>query len=223
MRRPLRAALGVVLIALSVPAVLGPDRHVTVLAAVEVALALAYAVPRTSRSAGVGLLGVLAIAVAVHAARAELAGVPLAATVAILALWPEPPVQPRDPDDATALRTFLGRGGGDFSHLAHLRVARLYVQELALGDAIDRFAADLRRYTRRHGASSKYNTTITVAFLLLIRARLADGPPGESFAGFLVRNPDLRTVACLRAFYAEGTLASPTARRDFVFPDRVSA
>ena len=145
------------------------------------------------------------------------------AGIAILALWPRREVRAVDPEDARALRTFLLRGPGEFPHRSHLRVARLYLSQLPLGEAIERFGADLRRFAHAKGADTKYHQTITVAFLLLMRARLAGAPAGEGFDAFLARNPDLASSGCLKAFYSEAALASELARRDFLFPDRLAS
>lgn len=139
------------------------------------------------------------------------------------ALWPPKAVKAGGGEDAQALRVFQLRGPGEFPHRSHLRVARLYLVQLPLGEAIERFGADLRRFARAKGAATKYHHTITVAFLLLMRARLAGAPAGETFDGFLARNPDLASSGCLKAFYSEAALASELAKKDFLFPDRVAS
>jgi len=223
MRAALRAAVGMCLVAASARALPGPDPHAQVLAGAEVVFALLYAWPRAPRWADAGLLVVMAVALAAHAVRGELAYAPAAAAIAIGALWPPKAVRGGgDAEDARALRVFQLRGPGEFPHASHLRVARLYLVQLPLGDAIERFSADIRRFARAKGAAAKYHHTITVAFLLLMRARLAGAPAGETFDGFLARNPDLASAGCLKAFYSEAALASELARRDFLFPDRVA-
>ena len=128
-----------------------------------------------------------------------------------------------EPEDARALRVFQLREPGELPHRSHLRVARLYLSQLSLGEAIERFGADLRRFAHAKGADGKYHQTITVAFLLLMRARLAEAPAGEGFDAFLARNPDLASSGCLKAFYSEAALSSELARRDFLFPDRLAS
>jgi hypothetical protein len=225
MRAALRAAAGLCLVAASARALWGPDPHAQVLAGAEVAFAVLYAWPRAPRWTDAGLLAVMAVALAAHAVRGELAYVPAAAAIAIGALWPPRAVKAdgADAEDAQALKVFQLRGSGDFPHRFHLRVARLYLTQLPLGDAIERFCADLRHFARAKGAEAKYHHTITVAFLLLMRARLAGAPAGETFGGFLERNPDLASAGCLKAFYSEAALGSELARRDFVFPDRAAS
>lgn len=221
-RSILRGALGVAVAMLSARAAAGTDRHVAILAWIEIALALVYAVPRAPRWADAGLLAVMLFALGAHALRGEIAGTPLVAAMAIVALWPRAAIRASDALDAAALAILQLRADGPFPHTAHLRTARLYLQQLALPEALDRYIADLRRFAAAKGAASKYHETITVALLLLIRARLADAPAEETFAAFLARNPDLASPACLKTFYSDEVLASPTARREFLFPDRFS-
>ena len=219
-RLVVRAALGLALAALSIRAALGGDRHVALLAAFEIVFALAYACPRVCRWADAGLLGVMLIALGAHAIRGQIAGTPLASAMAILALWPRRSIRARDPADASALAILQLRADGAFPHASHLRTARLYLRQLSLPEALDRYVADLRRFAAAKGAASKYHETVTVAFLLLVRARLADAPADEEFDTFLIRNPDLASPGCLKRFYSDAALASPTARRTFLFPDR---
>src|SRR4051812_42178093 len=113
MRPWLRAAAGVFLVQASVRALLGADPHVSILAGAEIAFAVLYAWPRAPRWADAGLLAVMAVALAAHAVRGELAYVPAAAAIAIVALWPPRAVRPEDPEDAKALRVFGLRGAGE--------------------------------------------------------------------------------------------------------------
>lgn len=129
-------------------------------------------------------------------------------------------VRASDERDQAALDVFTLSAEGDFSHLDHVRVARLYLAQLSLGAAIDRFCTDLRAYAAAKGAASKYHQTITVAFLLLIRSRLSLAPPGQTWDGFIEQNRDLQSARCLNGFYSPALLSSTAAAREFVFPDR---
>jgi hypothetical protein len=217
----LRALTGGTLIVLSLPA-LASGSHIALLAGVEIACAALYAWPRAPRWADAALAAVMAFAIALHALGRELAPVPMLAVVAIVALWRPRAITADDDDDRRALAVFTLRSAGELPHEMHVRVARLYLQQLPLGIAIERFSADLRRFAAAHGAAGKFHHTITVAFLLVIRARLAGAPENETFAAFMARNPDLASVRCLDAFYTKDALGSALARTDFVFPDRVA-
>jgi hypothetical protein len=110
-----------------------------------------------------------------------------------------------------------------FHHADHVRVAWLYLKRDPLLRAIERFAADLRRFAAAKGQPGLYHETVTFAFLFLIHERLSAAP--EPFEAFRVRNPDLFTwkPSALDRYYLAETLASERARSSFVLPDRLAA
>jgi hypothetical protein len=77
---------------------------------------------------------------------------------------------------------------GRFDHAAHVYVGWLYVRAYPRPEAIARFDAALRRFTRKIGAADKYNAMITWLFLMLIAERSRDG---EDWPAFRTRNSDL--------------------------------
>jgi hypothetical protein len=109
----------------------------------------------------------------------------------------------------------------EWTHAAHVRLAWLYLGRLPFAQALARVRDGIRCYNAAHG-SDGYHETITVAFVVLIHARLAGAGPGEDFAGFRARNPDLldRRPPILEHYYDPATLASAAARQRFVVPDR---
>jgi hypothetical protein len=130
------------------------------------------------------------------------------------------------PDERRLLRDF-NRGrmpAGGFDHRAHAHVAWMYLSVLSPARAIDRFVAALRRFARARGRPELYHETVTWAYLLLIRERMADAPEPESFEAFAARNPDLfaRAPSVLERYYESSTLESPLARCVFLLPDRVA-
>lgn len=129
-------------------------------------------------------------------------------------------VTAQDEEDALALRVFLLQEAGEFSHESHLRVARLYLTQLPLGAAIDRFTLDLQMFAEAQSAAQKFHATMTVMFLLLLKARLAGAQEDETFDAFIARNEDLTSKAVLSNWYSAELLAQPRARREFVMPDR---
>lgn len=108
---------------------------------------------------------------------------------------------------------------GGFDHRAHVRLAWGYLARYSLLAAIARFVAALRGFVTRVGAENKYHETVTIAFLLMIAERRK---PGESWAAFAQRNPDLfeRGLALLEKHYSSDTLSAADARQHFVMPDR---
>jgi hypothetical protein len=111
-----------------------------------------------------------------------------------------------------------------FHHRDHVRLAWLYLKELPPAQALTRFTEGLRRFAAIHGKPGLYHETITWAYLLLIRERMAVSEEGE-FEAFATANPDLLTwkPSVLARYYREETLGSELARRVFLLPDRVAA
>src|SRR5271170_1556836 len=80
---------------------------------------------------------------------------------------------------------------GSFHHGEHVKMAFLYVQKFAPLEALGRFSLDLTRFATAHGKPNLYNETITWAFLLLVRERLARGKSGQTWEEFASSNADL--------------------------------
>jgi hypothetical protein len=127
-------------------------------------------------------------------------------------------------DDAEFLRSFedCTLPSSAFHHRDHVRLAWLYLQRCPPLEALARFTEGLKRFAAANGHPGLYHETITWAYLLLIRERLAEG---ETFEGFAARNPDLFAwnPSVLDRYYERETLDSERARRVFVMPDRVAA
>jgi hypothetical protein len=106
----------------------------------------------------------------------------------------------------------------EWTHAAHVRLAWLCLTRQPFPATLDRVRAGIRRYNAAVG-SVGYHETITVAFVRLIRAALADR--SEPFAAFCRRRPDLldRTLTALLEHYARPTLFSEAAKARFVEPD----
>jgi hypothetical protein len=116
-----------------------------------------------------------------------------------------------------------GRVPGDFHHADHVRVAFAYVTELPLPEAIAKFSAALRCFALAKGKPHLYHETITWAYLLLIRERLARAGRAQGWEKFAEHNPDLLIWkgGILERYYSRTMLDSDLARQTFVFPDRV--
>ena len=109
-----------------------------------------------------------------------------------------------------------------FHHEDHVRVAFVYLSRYPTLEAIERFSVALTRFANAHGKSSLYNETITWAYILLIRERLARAGRPQSWPEFRAENPDLldwrRNI--LKKYYQPETLQSELAKRTFLLPDR---
>lgn len=112
----------------------------------------------------------------------------------------------------------------EFDHRAHVRLGWLYLREMPMAAAIDRFTAGLKAFTRRCGAEDKYHETITWFYLLLIADRQARCQ-AHSFGDFIAANPDLvtNTKTMLSRYYRQETLRAQSARSHFVLPDNFAA
>jgi hypothetical protein len=125
----------------------------------------------------------------------------------------------------------------DWTHEAHVRMAWLYLTRVpADEDVFDRVRSGIKKlntaFVRRQQMSCKvpprkesdphgldgYHETITVAFVTVIASRVM---PGEDFAAFRDRNPDLfdRKFPALLKHYSPERLYSAPARAEFIEPD----
>jgi hypothetical protein len=108
-----------------------------------------------------------------------------------------------------------------FRHKDHVHVAFLYLRNCPILEALERFSMSLKRFAAAKGKADLYNETITWAFLLIIRERMARAGSQQSWAGFRACNEDLLSWenSVLKKYYREETLTSDLAKRIFVFPD----
>lgn len=108
----------------------------------------------------------------------------------------------------------------NFHHRDHVRLAWIYLRDLSLLDALDRFTTSLKRFAAANGRPELYHATITWAYLLLIHERM-ERTPSDDFDSFALANPDLLTwkPSVLDDYYDPATLGSDLARRTFLMPD----
>jgi len=110
-----------------------------------------------------------------------------------------------------------------FHHADHVRMAFLYLMKYPPIEALERFSSDLRRFAQTHGKADRYNETVTWAFLLLIRERLARTSHPQTWAEFAASNQDLLQWQdnVLKKYYRAETLGSALAKDVFIFPDKL--
>jgi hypothetical protein len=110
-----------------------------------------------------------------------------------------------------------------FHHAEHVKMAFLYLQKFPPLEALGRFSSSLARFASAHGKPDLYNETITWAFFLLIRERIARADSPQTWAQFSASNPDLLRwdESILKKYYRAETLASPLAKSVFLFPDNL--
>ncbi|MGA3239128.1 MAG: hypothetical protein ABSG03_22855 [Bryobacteraceae bacterium] len=112
-----------------------------------------------------------------------------------------------------------------FHHADHIRMAFLYLRRYPALEALQRFSASLVRFAAAKGKPELYHETITWAYLLLIRERLARAGRQQTWTEFAAGNPDLLSWKdnVLQKYYRGETLSSDLARSTFLFPDKAIA
>ncbi len=111
-----------------------------------------------------------------------------------------------------------------FHHADHVRMAFLYLSRYPALEALGRFSAALVRFADFLGKPGLYHETITWAFLLLIRERMARAGRPQTWPEFAAANGDLLgwRENILARYYLPETLSSDLARTTFLFPDRIA-
>ena len=109
-----------------------------------------------------------------------------------------------------------------FHHADHVRMAFLYLCRYPALEALQRFSASLVRFAASNGKPELYNETITWAFLLLIRERMARAGNRQTWIEFAAGNTDLLSWKdnILKKYYRDETLSSGLAKNTFLFPDK---
>jgi hypothetical protein len=109
-----------------------------------------------------------------------------------------------------------------FHHADHVKMAFLYLQRYPVMEALQRFSDSLARFAAAHGKAGLYNETITWAYLLIIRERLARAGRQPTWTEFAAGNEDLLSWkdSVLKKYYRGETLASEFAKNTFVLPDK---
>jgi hypothetical protein len=112
---------------------------------------------------------------------------------------------------------------GSFHHADHVKMAFLYLRKFPPVEALGRFSSALALFAAAHGKASLYSETITWAFLLLIRERMARAGAPQTWPEFSVRNSDLLRWDdnILKRYYRRETLQSELAKSVFLFPDKL--
>jgi hypothetical protein len=112
--------------------------------------------------------------------------------------------------------------GESFHHADHVKMAFLYLCRYPALEALQRFSSALVRFAEGKGKPGLYHETITWAFLLLIRERMARAERPQSWAQFAAGNADLLDwrETILRKYYRCETLSSDLAKKTFLLPDK---
>jgi hypothetical protein len=111
---------------------------------------------------------------------------------------------------------------GQFHHSDHVRMAFEYLCRYPALEALGRFSEALRRFAAAQGKPGLYHETITWAYVLIIRQRMAQSTAPQEWHEFAQNNPDLFVWknGILSRYYSEDVLKSDLARKIFIFPDK---
>ncbi len=111
-----------------------------------------------------------------------------------------------------------------FHHADHVRMAFLYLCRYPAAEALQRFCASLKSFAAAKGKPELYHETITWAYLLLIRERMARAECWQTWLEFAADNGDLLNWrdSILKKYYRDETLSSSLAKSAFLFPDKQS-
>jgi hypothetical protein len=109
-----------------------------------------------------------------------------------------------------------------FHHSDHVKMGFLYLCRYPALEALQRFSTSLARFATANGKPRLYNETVTWAFLLLIRERMARAGGPQTWPEFAANNSDLLSWKdnILKKYYRDETLSSDLARTTFLFPDK---
>ena len=123
-------------------------------------------------------------------------------------------------DIAELVRTFEDHAidAANFRHADHVEVAHAMLATYDFMDATLRYARAIDAIATKAGAASKFNTTITFAFMSLIAERMGTASHTD-YAAFIADNQDLLSKDILSPWYSKERLNCDLARRTFILPD----
>ena len=108
----------------------------------------------------------------------------------------------------------------DFDHVAHLRLAWVYLHEAGSADAaLPRIRGAIQRFAAAAGAAQKYHETITVVWMRLLEDAGARVPPSCELSELLRHHPELGDKNLPLKQYSRERLFSDAAREAYVPPD----
>ena len=107
-----------------------------------------------------------------------------------------------------------------FNHLGHLRIGWIHLQRYPLEVAVKLACDGIERFANHHGASEKYNRTLSEALLRIMASRGATDK-NKTWGVFLDENPDIVNDAfgLIGKYYSKDYVMSPMAKKVFMSPD----
>jgi hypothetical protein len=128
-------------------------------------------------------------------------------------------------DDSELLRRFETQAipHAEWRHRDHLKVAYLYLTRHDFDTAATRMREGIQALNASHGGEDSlavgYHETLTIAWLTVVAAMIAEYGPGASADEFLDSQPQLCQKNLLRMFYSRDRIMTPEAKARFVEPD----
>jgi hypothetical protein len=111
----------------------------------------------------------------------------------------------------------------DWHHRAHLKVAYLYLTRFDFDTACRKTRDGIRAYNAVNNVpntpTSGYHETMTVAWLHVMAAMIAEYGQASSADEFLDSQPQLGQKKILRLFYSKARFMSAEAKERFMEPD----
>jgi hypothetical protein len=108
----------------------------------------------------------------------------------------------------------------EFDHMAHLRVAWVYLREAGSAEAaLPRIRDAIQRFAAAAGAAQKYHETITVVWMRLLEGAGAQLAGPRELAELVRQRPELADKNLPLKYYSRDRLFSDDARERYVPPD----
>ncbi len=106
-----------------------------------------------------------------------------------------------------------------FDHVAHVRVAWVYLRESrSVDEALARMRDAIRRFAASAGVPGKYHETITILWMRLL-AEVRDAGASGELSAVLRAHPALADKGLPLQYYSRERLFSDAARAAWVEPD----
>ena len=113
----------------------------------------------------------------------------------------------------------LSLTNAEFRHRQHLEVAFWYLRSKGNEAGAQAVAHAIEAFTRHLGHADKFHQTITLCWVRLVAAAMAEVGPCDSPDALIVAHPGLLDKNLPLRFYSRELLSSDKARREWVGPD----
>ncbi len=108
----------------------------------------------------------------------------------------------------------------EFNHAAHVRASYLYLSKLPFLEACIAMRDGLKRFASSIGKATLYHETITIAFMAIVKDRMARNP-GGGWRRLLEDNPDLCDKRLLDRYFPDQLLNTSDARERLILVERI--